>query len=177
LPPYNIGNFPELADHSSHKCPYNAEWALEEMIRQMMGGQPAPAPAPPAAKKNEPSKSKEIKKSSTSNNKNNNNNNSKGSKSPSKPKKEKNVDETIASLLNNIHKPPTNEPDLSTLTDQTISTLLTDINAMTSSPDANPLIDTVMKQLLEKELMYTPMKEVCTRFPSYLAQNKPPTDR
>ena len=25
MPPYKIGNFPELADHSSRKCPYNIQ--------------------------------------------------------------------------------------------------------------------------------------------------------
>ena len=29
-----------------------------------------------------------------------------------------------------------------------------------------------MKQLLDKELMYEPMKEVCTRYPKWLAEHK-----
>ena len=35
-----------------------------------------------------------------------------------------------------------------------------DFTKMSNSEDANPIIDTVMKQLLDKELMYQPMKEV-----------------
>ena len=38
--------------------------------------------------------------------------------------------------------------------------------------DSNIVVDNVMKQLLDRDIMYEPMKEVCTRFPKYLAEHK-----
>jgi peroxin-19 len=89
------------------------------------------------------------------------------------------MNDTINTLLNNIQQPTTTNassssiPNMEEFTDTTITNLLNDISQMTNnSTDANPIIDTVMKQLLDKELMYTPMKEVCDRYPAWLAKNR-----
>lgn len=84
------------------------------------------------------------------------------------------MNDTINTLLNNIQQPtPSNAiPNMEEFTNDSISNLLNDFTKMSNSEDANPIIDTVMKQLLDKELMYQPMKEVCTRFPTWLAKNK-----
>ena len=88
------------------------------------------------------------------------------------------MNDTINTLLNNIQQPDTASssssipPNMEEFTNTSISNLLNDISHMSNSHDANPLIDTVMKQLLDKELMYTPMKEVCDRYPAWLAKNK-----
>ena len=47
---------------------------------------------------------------------------------------------------------------------------------MGNANDSNDVVDGVMKQLLDKDLMYEPMKEVCSRFPKWLAENKEELD-
>jgi peroxin-19 len=53
-----------------------------------------------------------------------------------------------------------------------MSSIMSEFDKMGSKQDTDTVIDSVMKQLLNKELMYEPMKEVCSRFPTYLASNK-----
>lgn len=152
----------------------DAEKAMEAMFKGMMDGLPTsddPSSSacgrPNAKKKNQP-KAKSGQKPSSSPEKK-----KAGIKSS---KKENNMDETINNLLNNIQQPDDNSMpnniDPSSFTDASINSLLNDISSMSNSSDANPLLDTVMKQLLDKELMYQPMKEVCSRFPEWLAKNK-----
>jgi len=43
---------------------------------------------------------------------------------------------------------------------------------MGNKQDSNIVVDNVMKQLLDRDIMYEPMKEVCSRFPKYLAEHK-----
>ena len=47
-----------------------------------------------------------------------------------------------------------------------------DFEAMAKKDDADSAIDGIMKQLLSKDLMYEPMKEVTAKFPQWLAENK-----
>eukprot|EP00804_Cyclotella_cryptica_P002396 CCRYP_004095-RA/>CCRYP_004095-RA protein AED:0.06 eAED:0.06 QI:178/1/1/1/1/1/2/102/358 len=163
-----------------------AERAMEDMFQKMMAEEADAAgqsrrlvaEKDKDTSNSQKSKKKTSKSSSSNNNNNNNNNNKDNPKGTSKVnKKENNMDETINNLLNNIQQPtnipPNIDPNLATLTDETLSTLLADLSHLTSSNDAPPIIDTVMKQLLDKELMYTPMKDVCTRFPEWLARNNP----
>lgn len=103
------------------------------------------------------------------------------------------VDESINRLLDGINQasssqqttmptttiPPNNNNNidpsssqLEHLSEQMISSLMNDFEQSTSKKDSNDIIDNVMKQLLDKELMYQPMKEVCTRYPKWLANNK-----
>jgi peroxin-19 len=159
-------------DFRDDKAMQDAERAMDDMFQQIIKEEAN------VGKDNDPSNSKTSKKKPATNNNDNNNNNDQSENKASKVnKKENNMDETINNLLNNIQQ-PTNIPanidtNLSTLNDDTLSTLLADLANLTSSNDAPPIIDTVMKQLLDKELMYTPMKDVCTRFPEWLARNNP----
>ncbi len=58
------------------------------------------------------------------------------------------------------------------LSEQMMSSLMNDFEQLNNSQDSNDVVDGVMKQLLDKELMYQPMKEVCTRYPKWLATHK-----
>lgn len=145
----------------------DAEKAMEAMFNGMMDDPSSSVGDSSNYKeKNQPQTKNGQKKSSSPKKK------KAGSKSS---KKENSMDETINNLLNNIQQPDPNMPnniDPTSFTDASINNLLNDISSMSNSSDANPLLDTVMKQLLDKELMYQPMKEVCSRFPEWLAKNK-----
>lgn len=49
---------------------------------------------------------------------------------------------------------------------------MSEFEQMGNKDDSNIVVDNVMKQLLDRDIMYEPMKEVCTRFPKYLAEHK-----
>jgi peroxin-19 len=103
--------------------------------------------------------------------------------------KEPNVDESINRLLdginqasssapNNIHPPPPhrmegiNPSQLEKFSEEMMSSIMCDFEKMGDKNHPNNLMDNVMKQLLDKDLMYEPMREVCNRFPKYMAKNK-----
>ena len=104
-------------------------------------------------------------------------------------RKEPNVDESINRLLDGINQAassaPRNSPPLppdgmegidpsqfEKFSEEMMSSLMSDFEKMGNKNDSNIVVDNVMKQLLDKDLMYEPMREVCTRFPAYLAENK-----
>lgn len=53
-----------------------------------------------------------------------------------------------------------------------MESMMKELSAFGSTGDADDVVDGMMKQLLSKELMYDPMKQVCDRFPSWLAESK-----
>mmetsp|Transcript_10724 Transcript_10724/g.18316 ORF Transcript_10724/g.18316 Transcript_10724/m.18316 type:complete len:442 (+) Transcript_10724:48-1373(+) len=171
----------------------NAEKALEEMFKKMMmgdvgGGMSMPLTPPSStggaaagskSKKSSKSKSATVKNGKSSNNKESN------------EKNEPDVDESINRLLDGINQasttpqqsntngptmppiPPNIDPSqLEHLSEQMMGSLMNDFEQLNTSKDSNDVVDGVMKQLLDKELMYEPMKEVCTRYPKWLATNK-----
>ena len=69
--------------------------------------------------------------------------------------------------------PPNIDPSqLEHLSEQMMGSLMQDFEQLNTSHDSNDVVDNVMKQLLDKDLMYEPMKEVCTRYPAWLATHK-----
>eukprot|EP00984_Skeletonema_dohrnii_P025970 scaffold15216_cov101-Skeletonema_dohrnii-CCMP3373.AAC.1 len=130
------------------------------------------------SKKSAKSKSATVKNGKSSNNKETN------------EKNEPDVDESINRLLDGINQasttpqhsntngptmpiPPNIDPsELEHLSEQMMGSLMNDFEQLNTSKDSNDVVDGVMKQLLDKELMYEPMKEVCTRYPKWLATNK-----
>ncbi|KAL7462153.1 hypothetical protein ACHAXS_002542 [Conticribra weissflogii] len=97
------------------------------------------------------------------------------------------VDESIDKLLDNMNKPTTNPnfdpnlmPDMSNFdpskleqfSEEMMNSVMKDMEKLNSKQDADQMVDGVMKQLLNKDLMYEPMKQVMLRFPKWLAENK-----
>ncbi len=109
---------------------------------------------------------------------------------------ETNVDESIHRLLRGINNassstssrdsnaqhpfPPPLPPGMENFdpsqfeqfSEEIMSTLMNEFEQMGHKHDSNTVVDNVMKQLLDRDVMYEPMKEVCTRFPKYLAEHK-----
>jgi len=193
---FNNENDPNMKDLE------HAEKALEEMFQKMMmmegngagggGGMSMPSTSSntTAAAADAGGKSKKSSSKSSSNgksSKNNNNNNIISNKESKNEKKEPNVDESINRLLDGISQasstqqqqqfnngiPPNIDPSqLEHLSEQMMGSLMNDFEQFNTSHDSNDVVDSVMKQLLDKELMYEPMKEVCIRYPKWLASNK-----
>jgi len=53
-----------------------------------------------------------------------------------------------------------------------MSEMMRDFESMAGKEDADTAIDGIMRQLLSKDLMYEPMKQVTEKFPQWLAENK-----
>ncbi|KAL7430102.1 hypothetical protein ACHAXM_001997 [Skeletonema potamos] len=146
------------------------------------------------SKKKMSSKSSSINSGKSNKNNQGSNINNKETKKNDK-KKEPNVDESINRLLDGIsqasssssthhHQQPQpkdgipllpnniDPSQLEHLSEQMMGSLMHEFEQFNMSPDSNDVVDSVMKQLLDKELMYEPMKEVCTRYPKWLASNK-----
>ena len=162
----------------------NAEKALEEMFtKMMMGDGGMPVPSSPSANASAAASSQSKKKSSKSSTSKNGNSSNKEANDTTEP----NVNESINRLLDGINQAssstpqPSNNPtipsnmdpsQLEQLSEQMMGSLMNDFEKLGNSKDSNDVVDGVMKQLLDKELMYTPMKEVCSRYPKWLATNK-----
>lgn len=58
-----------------------------------------------------------------------------------------------------------------TMSDEVISRMMKEFEDMGKKEDFNSVIDNMMRQLLNRDLMYIPMKSVCEKFPQYLAKN------
>jgi peroxin-19 len=50
--------------------------------------------------------------------------------------------------------------------------MMAQFEALGEKEDYNQVIDSVMKQLLSRDLMYDPIKQVCDKFPEWLAINR-----
>jgi len=96
---------------------------------------------------------------------------------------EPDVDESINRLLDGINKASREPPTMPSSADidpsqfekfgeEMMSSIMKDFEKFGGSKDSDDAIDGVMKQLLSKDLMYEPMKEVSARFPKWLAENK-----
>ena len=149
----------------------NTEKALDDMFQKMMMGA-----MPDSIFDGQTPK---AKSSETPRKVNGNNNNG-----TTKNEDEPNVDESINRLLDGINQvaSPSNNPmqmpdnidpsQFEKLSEEMMSNMMNEFEKMGNKNDSNDVVDGVMKQLLAKDLMYEPMKEVCTRFPKYLAENK-----
>lgn len=118
-------------------------------------------------------------------------------KSKSNKQQEPNVDESINRLLdginqatstplpnpnnsNNYNMPPNMPPGMEDmdpnqfekLGEEMMGSIMGEFNKMGNASDSNHVVDNVMKQLLNKDIMYEPMKQVTNRFPEWLATNK-----
>jgi len=164
----------------------NTEKALDDMFQKMMMGA---MPNSNSSGNGIPSNSNQsqhtqnhtpkAKSSETPRKVNRNNNNG-----TAKKEDEPNVDESINRLLDGINQAasPSNNPmqmpdnidpsQFEKLSEEMMSNMMNEFEKMGNKNDSNDVVDGVMKQLLAKDLMYEPMKEVCTRFPKYLAENK-----
>ena len=96
---------------------------------------------------------------------------------------EPDVDESINRLLDgikNVSKEPPTAPSSEDIDpsqfekfgEEMMSSIMKDFEKFGGSKDSDDAIDGVMKQLLSKDIMYEPMKEVSARFPKWLAENK-----
>lgn len=84
--------------------------------------------------------------------------------------KPQSVEEALGSLLEEMNR--TNFDDLGQ-EDDFLREMLGLSDGGTENFDADLVIDGMMEQLLSKELMYEPLKQVMDKFPNYLDQNKP----
>ena len=169
--------------------------AMDEMFKQMMANMPtddvmsSKKPSQNNSSQTNPSSSP-TKSKTTPREVNGSNNNNTKEHQDSEP----NVDESINRLLdginqaatssmnnnnNNTNPPLTNMmPDnidptqFEQFSEEMMSSIMHEFEKMNNKSDSNDIVDDVMKQLLSKDLMYEPMKEVCTRFPKFLAENK-----
>ena len=106
-----------------------------------------------------------------------------GNGSPSST--EADVDRAVQRLLSDMAKAGTDDddaiPDLDALMnggnmeamgEEMMESMMKELSAFGASGDADDVVDGMMRQLLSKDLMYEPMKQVCDRFPAWLAESK-----
>lgn len=94
------------------------------------------------------------------------------------------VDRAVQRLLSDMAKAGSDDddaiPDLDALMnggnmeamgEEMMESMMKELSAFGAS-GADDVVDGMMRQLLSKELMYEPMKQVCDRFPAWLAESK-----
>ena len=91
------------------------------------------------------------------------------------------MDNTISKLLNGLNSQESvgngdDIPDMDNLQvgEDIMEQMMNDFskNMENNKGDFDDIVDGMMRQLLAKELMYEPMKNVCERFPVWLAESK-----
>ena len=100
---------------------------------------------------------------------------------------EADVDRAVQRLLSDMAKAGSDDndddaiPDLDALMnggnveamgEEMMESMMKELSSFGASGDADDVVDGMMRQLLSKELMYEPMKQVCDRFPAWLADSK-----
>ena len=65
-----------------------------------------------------------------------------------------------------------NGGNMEAIGEEMMESMMKELSAFGASGDADDVVDGMMRQLLSKELMYEPMKQVCDRFPAWLAESK-----
>mmetsp|Transcript_1601 Transcript_1601/g.3073 ORF Transcript_1601/g.3073 Transcript_1601/m.3073 type:complete len:323 (+) Transcript_1601:144-1112(+) len=91
------------------------------------------------------------------------------------------VDRAVKRLLSDMAKASSDDiPNMDEINggqmeavgEEMMESMMKELSAFGSSGDADDVVDGMMKQLLSKDLMYDPMKQVCDRFPAWLAESK-----
>ena len=108
------------------------------------------------------------------------------SASKGKKKKKKNVEEvdkTVAKILNDMAKAGAAVPDnhvggmepaqVEAMGEEIMQEMMKEFEHMGQKGDSDQVVNGMMHQLLDKEIMYEPMKQVNDKFPEWLAKNKP----
>jgi len=96
-----------------------------------------------------------------------------------KNKNKTNIDTTVNKLLHEMSKAGTNDNEggydpsqFEAMGEDLMNEIMKDFQAMGKKGDADDVVDGMMRQLLSKDLMYEPMKQVTDKFPSWLAEKK-----
>jgi len=82
------------------------------------------------------------------------------------------VDRTISRLLDDMASAPGMNDSDATDEQAMMEDLMKEFEKMNENFNADDVIDGMMEQLLAKELMYEPMKQVTDKFPEWLKTNK-----
>eukprot|EP00029_Vermamoeba_vermiformis_P003916 TRINITY_DN14450_c0_g1_i1.p1 TRINITY_DN14450_c0_g1~~TRINITY_DN14450_c0_g1_i1.p1 ORF type:complete len:316 (-),score=85.53 TRINITY_DN14450_c0_g1_i1:18-965(-) len=109
-----------------------------------------------------------------SNTPSNNNNNTSSSGDPKLTEEEeiqKKLQETLKMLTENVKKmeESANQPSSDKGQDQMFEDLL---KGMENDDQLSGMVENVMKQLISKDILYEPMKEMQTKYPQWLSDNK-----
>ena len=103
-----------------------------------------------------------------------------------KPKKNvEEVDKTVAKILDDMAKAGAAVPDnnnnnggmepsqVEAMGEEIMQEMMKEFEHMGQKGDSDQVVNGMMHQLLDKEIMYEPMKQVNDKFPEWLAKNKP----
>lgn len=87
------------------------------------------------------------------------------------------VDRTVSKILDEMAKAGassegTEAAQVEGMGEEMMEDMMKEFEKMGEKGDADDVIDGMMRQLLSKELMYEPMKQVTERFPRWLAESK-----
>ena len=96
----------------------------------------------------------------------------------SKKENEIGVDSTVEKLLSDMAKKGASEEGIEAaqmeqMGEGMMESIMKEFEKMGQKGDADDVVNGMMKELLSKELMYEPMKQVNERFPRWLAESKP----
>mmetsp|Transcript_1806 Transcript_1806/g.2597 ORF Transcript_1806/g.2597 Transcript_1806/m.2597 type:complete len:378 (-) Transcript_1806:224-1357(-) len=93
--------------------------------------------------------------------------------------KRSDVDNTVEKLLNEMSKACSedqnegyNPENIEGMGEDIMNEMMREFDMMGQKGDADNVLNGMMRQLLSKDLMYEPMKQVCDKFPQWLAEKK-----
>ena len=69
-------------------------------------------------------------------------------------------------------EPPTAAAAMEGAADDVVARMMEEFERMGKKEDFDKVLEGTMKELLSKDLMYLPMKQICDAFPEWLARNR-----
>ncbi|KAI9911116.1 hypothetical protein PsorP6_009143 [Peronosclerospora sorghi] len=99
-------------------------------------------------------------------------------KTPALPKETDDVDAAVAETLQNMSKAAEGMESVDTaqieaMGEEMMAEMMKKFEEMGDKHDFKDLVDGMMEQLLSKDIIYDPMKQICERYPEWLAQKEP----
>jgi len=84
----------------------------------------------------------------------------------------RNIARGPAQMMGRLGTNPDSQESAAAMSDEAMQAMMKEYEEMGKRPDFQQAIDSVMKQLLTKDIMSEPVAEITQRFPTWLADNR-----
>jgi peroxin-19 len=171
-PPFDMGSFDDVMKQmfQGGEAGGDPEAALDSFMKQLQSqlASELGIPEPPESREceSEPSTAGKSAKASEK----------QGTPPPAKKScQENNVDRTISKLLNDMATANNTQEDAEDITGEEaemFQDMMKEFEKLGGGFDQDAVVDGMMQQLVSKDIMYEPMKQVTEKFPLWLEKNK-----
>jgi len=85
---------------------------------------------------------------------------------------EADIDEKVEKIINDMSNMDSGMPQMEQMGNEMMESMMKEFENMGNKEDSEEIVEGMMKQLISKEIMYEPIKQVTDKFPHWLARKK-----